>query len=96
MLVIVVLHMPHTLTHTHTQGVQITISTPLRTATAIRFSTGNKIEMLITNQSHESPEPEVAALLPKDLLFALHGKVETEINVALGYLQVSYQVLQVC
>ena len=74
--------------YAHTQGVQITVSTPLRTATAIRFSTGNKIEMLITNQSQQLSEQEAAAFLPQNLLFALHGKVETELNIALGYLQV--------
>jgi hypothetical protein len=59
----------------------VTVSTPL--ATAIRFSTGNKIEMLITNPSHQ---PDAVALTPKNRL-TLHGKVETQINVALGYLQ---------
>lgn len=61
----------------------MTVSTPL--STAIRFSTGNKIEVLITNPSHQ---PDAASILPKNYL-TLHGKVETEINVGLGYLQVS-------
>ena len=74
--------------YAHTQGVQITVSTPLRTATTIRFSTGKKIEMLMTNQSQQPSEQEAAAFLPQNLLFALHGRVETELNIALGYLLV--------
>lgn len=68
----------------------MTVSTPaLRAATAVRFSTGNKIEMLITNLSHQQPNHPhefSGSLLPKNML-SLQGKVETEINVALGYLQ---------
>ena len=80
------------------QGVQITVSTPaLRTATALRFSTGNKIEMLITNLSHQqnNHSPEMSGtVLPLNML-SLQGKVETEINVALGYLQVIIITLNV-
>lgn len=64
------------------QGVKVTVSTPL--ATAVRFSTGNKIEMLILNPSHQSDAP---SLITKNYL-TLHGKVETEINIALGFIQV--------
>ena len=80
------------------QGVQITVSTPaLRTATALRFSTGNKIEMLVTNLSHQrtNHSPELCGtVLPMNIL-SLQGKVETEINVALGYLQVIILMLYV-
>ena len=69
------------------QGVKITVSTPL--LTAVRFSTGNKIEMLITNVSHQH---DTHILANKNHL-TLHGKVETEINVALGCIQVSLCLL---
>ncbi|XP_019853101.1 PREDICTED: uncharacterized protein KIAA1109-like isoform X3 [Amphimedon queenslandica] len=63
------------------QGVKITVSTPL--LTAVRFSTGNKIEMLITNVSHQHN----TQILANKSHLTLHGKVETEINVALGCIQ---------
>lgn len=56
------------------------MSTPL--TTAVRFSTGNKIEMLITNAGHQQDVPSVMSHL------TLHGKVETELSVALGSIQV--------
>ena len=64
-------------------GIVITISTPL--ATAIRFSTG-KIEMTLANTSSQHWPWKTLPASAKNQL-SLDGRVEIDINLALGYLQ---------
>lgn len=64
-------------------GIVVTVSTPLDTA--IRFSTG-KIEMTLTNTSSQSWQ---WGALPRSAAhqLSLDGRVDIDINLALGYLQ---------
>jgi len=64
-------------------GITVTVSTPL--ATAIRFSTG-KIEMTIVNASAQYGLLKVPPTSASSQL-ALDGRVEIDVNLALGYLQ---------
>lgn len=64
-------------------GITVTVSTPL--ATAIRFSTG-KIEMTVTNTSSQQWPWKTLPPSAKNQL-SLNGRVEIDINLALGYLQ---------
>jgi hypothetical protein len=64
-------------------GIVVTVSTPL--ATAIRFSTG-KIEMTITNTSSQQWPWKTLPAAAKNQL-SLDGRVEIDLNLALGYLQ---------
>ena len=64
-------------------GIVITISTPL--ATAIRFSTG-KIEMTVANTSSQQWPWKTLPASAKNQL-SLDGRVEIDMNLALGYLQ---------
>jgi len=69
--------------HLSLAGVAVTVSTPL--ATAIRFSTG-KIEMTLANTSSQSwPWPQLPDSAKNQL--SLDGRVEIDINLALGYLK---------
>lgn len=63
-------------------GIVVTVSTPL--ATAIRFSTG-KIEMTITNTSSQQWPWKTLPAAAKNQL-SLDGRVEIDLNLALGYL----------
>lgn len=64
-------------------GIMVTVSTPL--ATAIRFSTG-KIEMTLTNTSSQAYQwPQLPASAKNQL--SLDGRVDIDINLALGYLK---------
>lgn len=63
-------------------GIVITVSTPL--STAFRFST-SKIEMTVANTSSQH-WPKTLPPAAKDQL-SLDGKVEIDVNFALGYLQ---------
>lgn len=66
-------------------GIVVTVSTPL--ATAIRFSTG-KIEMTITNTSSQQwPWKTLPAPAAAKNQLSLDGRVEIDLNLALGYLQ---------
>ena len=64
-------------------GIAITVSTPL--STAIRFSTG-KIEMNVTNTNSQTWPGKSLPPSAKNQL-SLDGRVEIDINLALGYLQ---------
>ena len=69
--------------HLSLAGVAVTVSTPL--ATAIRFSTG-KIDMTLANTSSQSwPWPQLPDSAKNQL--SLDGRVEIDINLALGYLK---------
>lgn len=61
-------------------GIVVTVSTPL--ATAIRFSTG-KIEMTVSSQ--QWPWKTAPSSVKNQL--SLDGRVEIDVNLALGYLQ---------
>ena len=64
-------------------GIVVTVSTPL--ATAIRFSTG-KIEMTLTNTSSQNWK-WFGVLSSAEHQLSLDGRVDIDINLALGYLQ---------
>lgn len=63
-------------------GIVITVSTPL--ATAIRFSTG-KIEMTVSSQ--QWPWKMMSSSSSAMNQLSLDGRVEIDVNLALGYLQ---------
>ncbi len=69
--------------HVSLGGVVITVSTPL--STAIRFSTG-KIEMTLSNTSTQ-PWPWKSLPASAKNQLSLDGRVDIDINLALGYLQ---------
>lgn len=64
-------------------SIVVTVSTPL--ATAIRFSTG-KIEMTVNNTSSQQWPWKTLPPSAKNQL-SLDGRVEIDVNLALGYLQ---------
>ena len=80
--------------HLSVDEICITVSTPL--STALRFST-SRIDMGIMNSSGVTPSSRQSADTPvtrSQLL--LSGRVEINVNLALGYLQVTTVYVLLC